>query len=78
MEPKRRRLAAPEQQSDRPVEFRKPLPLSGEGVVSVNIQSSTMFTIRIQPATGEKADKELEQGGICRGRNKPKWSDLQS
>lgn len=64
MESKRRRLAAPEQQSDRPVEFRKPLPLSGEGVVSVNIQSSTMFTIRIQPATGEKADKEDKEGYV--------------
>lgn len=62
-ESKRRRLAAaPVQQASckasavepwLPIKttFCKPLPLSGEGVVSVNIKRRTTFAIRIQPAT---------------------------
>ena len=37
--------------------FCKPLPLSGEGIVSVNIRRRTPFAIRIRPAPHEKEDK---------------------
>lgn len=61
-ESKRRRLAVPVQQVNckasavepwllNKTTFCKPLPLSGEGVVSVNIKRRTTFAIRIQPAT---------------------------
>ena len=78
MESKRRRLAPVQQTNSKPsavvpwlpikTTFCKQLPLSGEGVVSVNIKRRTTFAIRIRPApqptrdnkrqTEEEADEE--------------------
>ena len=65
MESKRRRLAAPVQQINwLPFKrtYRKPLPLSGEGVVSVNIQRSTTFAIRIQRCDNKMQTEEADEG----------------
>lgn len=76
MESKRRRLVAPVQQRNwLPFKctYRKPLPLSGEGVVSVNTQRRTTFAIRIRPARKpaicdnkmqtEEADEGADENG---------------
>jgi len=70
MESKRRRLAPVQQKNFKtsalipwlPIKttFCKPLPLSGEGVVSVNIKRRTTFAIRIRPALQLTCDNKLQ------------------
>ena len=76
MESKRRRLPAPVQQRNwqpSKTTYCKCLPLSGEGVVSANIERRTTFLIRIRPALQlaicdnkmqtEEADEEADEEG---------------
>ena len=71
----KRRLAAPVQQrcwSANEDTFREVLPLSGEGVVSVNVQRSTAFRIIIQPKEDEEGYVEVEiskSGATLRAKN---------
>ena len=62
MELKRRRLAAPVQQSDSNRICRR-LPLSGEGVVSVNIQGIEKLRIRIRPAIRDNTLQTKKEAG---------------
>ena len=56
--------------------FCKALPLSGEGIVSANIQRSTPFAIRIRPApcgdNNEISDAEKDKLGYVEVEIKPK------
>ena len=70
MESKRRRLAPVQQTNSKPsavvpwlpikTTFCKQLPLSGEGVVSVNIKRRTTFAIRIRPAPQPTCDNKMQ------------------
>ena len=70
MESKRRRLARVQQTNSKasavvpwlPIKttFCKPLPLGGEGVVSVNIKRGTTFAIRIRPALKPICDNKMQ------------------
>ena len=70
MESKRRRLALVQQKNSKtsavkpwlPIKttFRKPLPLSGEGVVSVNVKRRTTFAIRIRPVLQQTCDNKMQ------------------
>jgi len=59
MESKRRRLD-PVQEKNKHLD-RKRFPLTGEGVVSVNIQTSEKFAIRIRPAQQPICDKKMTE-----------------